>query len=294
MPRRDVIALLEAPVAGLDFLLEHVRHALEVWPRAQQWGVSWELFLDAVLPYSVLNEKRDTHFRWRPRFAALFGPLVAEAGSPTAAMHALVDALPQAAAGGVLAFVKPEDQVFSTGQPLTWHSSRSPEMLSPEQVVRFGGSCTGTGIVLVAAARSVGVPARLAGCSESVTRGDDHHWIEFWDGNATGPLGDSWHTKEGVSAGNEGGPWDEPSAPMLGCLQGVTPGDSLATIWASDWASDVHQPTLWAADSRAEMWARVGGINRCGSYCRAWGCGAGNAQRWSQAECGPQKVPEKL
>jgi transglutaminase-like putative cysteine protease len=43
------------------------------------------------------------------------------------------------------------------------------------QVVLHGGSCTGTGIVLVAAARSVGIPARLAGCPESVVRGDDHH-----------------------------------------------------------------------------------------------------------------------
>jgi transglutaminase-like putative cysteine protease len=106
----------------------------------------------------------------------------------------------------------------------------------------------------VAAARSVGIPARLAGCSESVVRGDgawwgagrepprlergaswvrlfphtsapptrastgcaDHHWAEFYDPLSPGPFGDFWHTREGSSAGNPDGPWDSPSGPMLG------------------------------------------------------------------------------
>lgn len=40
-------------------------------------------------------------------------------------------------------------------------------------------SCTGTGIVLVVALRSVGIPARLAGCSESVVRGALHRPFRF-------------------------------------------------------------------------------------------------------------------
>ena len=35
----------------------------------------------------------------------------------------------------------------------------------------------------------------------------------------TSPFEDGWHTKEGTSSGNEGGPWDSPSAPMNGCFK---------------------------------------------------------------------------
>ena len=64
---------------------------------------------------------------------------------------------------------------------------------------------------MAAVARSVGIPIRVAGCSQSILD-DDHHWTEFYDDkSASGPFGDSWHTKEGVSKGNEGGPWDAPS-----------------------------------------------------------------------------------
>ena len=33
---------------------------------------------------------------------------------------------------------------------------------------------------MAAAARSVGIPIRIAGCSQSI-QGDDHHWTEFYD-----------------------------------------------------------------------------------------------------------------
>ena len=57
--------------------------------------------------------------------------------------------------------------------------------------------------IQVLAARSIGIPARLAGCSQSITD-DDHHWAEFWDADTTnaGPFGDNWHTREGTSKGN--------------------------------------------------------------------------------------------
>ena len=51
-----------------------------------------------------------------------------------------------------------------------------------------------------AAARSVGIPARIAGCSQSIPN-DDHHWVEYYDASAPGPFGSPWHTKEGTSAG---------------------------------------------------------------------------------------------
>ena len=73
------------------------------------------------------------------------------------------------------------------GDYITWHSSSSPGILSPQQVGLFGGSCTGTGILMVLAARAVGLPARLTGCSQSIAD-DDHHWVEFWVDESSGPF----------------------------------------------------------------------------------------------------------
>jgi hypothetical protein len=140
--------------------------------------------------------------------------------------------------------------------------------------------------VLVAAARAVGIPPRLAGCSQSIPD-DDHHWGEYFDPSAPGPFGDSWHTKEGVSYGNAGGPWDSPSGPMDGCLAYLQPNSTLNTIWAASFGSDVAVPTLWANSSWTAAWARIGGVNRCGVYCTAWGCSTNNTVHWTQEECGP-------
>jgi hypothetical protein len=290
MPRRDMFLLERDTFHFIDFLLEHLRHALMVWPFSSSLGTPWPVFLDAVLPYGILDEKRDLWWRWRPRFQQIFGPLVAGAKNMTEAMHILADAIPLAETNGALFLAGAGGaQTPSPGIPITWHSSVSPAFISPQQVASWGGSCTGTGIVLVAAARSVGIPARLAGCSESVVRGDDHHWSEWYDSvTSPGPFGDFWHTKEGESAGNTGGPWDSPSGPMLGCLQGVVPGSSVDTLWAASWGSQTYLPALWSNNSWAQANSFVGGVNRCGAYCTAWGCGANNSIHYTQGECGPQ------
>merc|ERR1711871_562578 len=137
---------------------------------------------------------------------------------------------------------------------------------------------------MVVAMRSVGLPTRIAGCSNEFKDGswvnDDHHWVEFYSpndasaaaaGTPNGPFSDGWHTKEGTSKGNAGGPWDAASGPMNGCLQGVVVGDDQATLWASKWSSDPFLPTMWHSGAQAEREAFVGGVNRCGAYCSAWG-----------------------
>ena len=192
-----------------------------------------------------------------------------------------------------------------TGSPFTWKSSTAPAYLSPHQVAETGASCTGTALVLLAAYRSVGIPARVAGCSNEYKNGawvdDDHHWVEYWDATVAGPFtpagGDddadatSWHTKEGTSKGNAGGPWDSPSSSMSGCLAKMVPGDNMATLWASSWSSSTFFPTMWHNDSWALSTGFVGGYNACGRYCSAWGCGNGSSMDqvnyYTQEECGP-------
>ena len=173
------------------------------------------------------------------------------------------------------------------GSVVRWQSETSPMRLSPSQVIHLGGgSCTGTAVVLAAAARSVGIAARVTGCSQSII-GDDHHWVEFYDPQAPqSPLGGPWHTKEGTSAGNEGGPWDAPSGPMNRCLSKLIPKDParLNTIWASQWSSPAFLPFQWQLPTHAKL-GFVGGLNRCGAYCQAWGCGANQTDRWTQDQC---------
>lgn len=325
MPRRDALLLANQPYLMVDFLCEHIRYALATLPWSSALGLSdWGIFADYVLPYGILTEKRDLWFRWRPRFSQALAPLVAGAPNITAAAQAIVAAMPLLQAQGVLAFtsqptpgmmgaavagsgrglraagggngavstsaaVSASSEAFVAGNPVTWHSGTAPGFQSPQQVVQLGGSCTGTGIILVAAARSVGIPARLEGCSESVVRGDDHHWAGFYEPlrPTSGPFGDGWHTREGSSAGNPDGPWDAPSGPMLGCLQGVVPGSSLDTLWATAWSAPAFLPTLWANDTWAQTWSRVAGVNRCGAYCTAWGCGVNNTMHYDQTQCGP-------
>ena len=179
MPRRDLIQLFANPLDWSDFLIEHVRFALYAYHTfSRGLGVVWSDFLDSVLPYATLNEKRDVAFRWRPRFYNALMPLLqqpaANVTSVLAAYRIVVAALPSVQLSGTYG-LGPANQSYVPGLPITWHSESSPARLSVQDTVNFGASCTGTGITQVHAARAVGLPVRLAGCTESVVRGDDHH-----------------------------------------------------------------------------------------------------------------------
>jgi len=287
MPRSDLILLFTKSHDFVEFMFEHIRLSLQTRAFGLQLGVTWDDFIDYVLPYAIINEKRDLKFRWRQRFMQIFFSSTEKSTTLTQAVQTLVNLVPKAQPLGLFSLSDSQHFQPVPGPPITWVSESSPGYMSPQQVAQHGGSCTGTGIVLVAACRSVGVPARLAGCSESIVRGDDHHWIEFLDYKDAGPFGDFWHTKEGVSLGNEGGPWDQPSPPMVGCLNGVVPHSQLDTIWATKWSSSVNLPTLWSNSSWFETWSRVGGENRCGRYCTSWGCGVNQSQHWDQRQCAP-------
>jgi len=74
MPLRDIELLFGGQYfETLDWLMEHVRLALLT---RSSWGaakaIPWDVFLEHVLPYAALDEKRDVAWRWRPRFYELF------------------------------------------------------------------------------------------------------------------------------------------------------------------------------------------------------------------------------
>lgn len=96
----------------IDFLLEsHIRYALEtrygsesLFTKNVLSKIPMDVFLDYVLPYSFLNEKRDmSNFRWRPVFMeVLWGAIETEnPQNITAAMRIVARVIPQLALQGV-------------------------------------------------------------------------------------------------------------------------------------------------------------------------------------------------
>lgn len=143
-------------------------------------------------------------FRWRPRFYQLLYANASSQASLYDAAVAIADLMPRLEASGVLALatsIGSSSSDMSVGPWVKWQSESSPALLSPQQVVQWGGSCTGTALTMLAAYRSVGIPARIAGCSNEYINGEwanvDHHWVEFWDSTLPGPFDDEpqWHTK---------------------------------------------------------------------------------------------------
>jgi hypothetical protein len=165
--RKGMIFLVEnMPAADLetlkaDYLLKNVHQAYRAWE-----GVAWkkqvpeEVFLNDVLPYSVINERRDD---WRKDFYDRFHPLVKDAKSPGEAAVILNK--------NVFKLVNVK---YSTGR-------KKPDQ-SPYESMETGlASCSGLTVILVDACRSVGVPARFVGTPLWTNKSGNHSWAEVWD-----------------------------------------------------------------------------------------------------------------
>ena len=165
--RKGMIFLVEnMPAADLgtlkaDYLLQNVHQAYRAWE-----GAAWkkevpeEVFLNDVLPYSVINERRDD---WRKDFYDRFHPLVKDARSPGEAAVILNK--------NVFKIVNVK---YSTGR-------KKPDQ-SPYESMETGlASCSGLTVILVDACRSVGVPARFVGTPLWTNKSGNHSWAEVWD-----------------------------------------------------------------------------------------------------------------
>lgn len=155
MPKCDLQNL------SAKFLLDNVNYAYKAYEEAA-WRdqVPKDIFLNNVLPYAVVNERRDD---WRRDFYERFKPLVAEAESPGQAAVILNQSIYEMV-----------DVHFSRKRP---KADQSPY----ESVEAGMASCTGLSILLVDACRAVGVPARLAGTPLWVDNSGNHSWVEVWD-----------------------------------------------------------------------------------------------------------------
>jgi predicted peptidase len=155
MPDADLTSL------KAEFLLTNVDLAYKA-RKDVPWGkdVPEELFLNDVLPYANVDEKRDA---WRKEFYELCLPLVKDCKTPTEAVQKL------------------NAELFKKLK-LGYSTQRKAANQSPKESIESGkASCTGLSIVLSDAARAVCIPARLVGTPLWVDKRGNHTWVEIWD-----------------------------------------------------------------------------------------------------------------
>ena len=204
-----------------ELLTENLRLALAArdrFPWAQ--GVTEELFLNDVLPYAVLDEKRES---WRPMILELTAPLVAECKTAAEAVQAINRDL--------------YDKIkvhYNTGR-------KRPNACATESIAQGRATCTGLTILFVEACRSVGIPARAAGVFLWHDDRGNHTWPEVWvDGRWQFTGADEFDPK-GLNRG-----WFVADAAR------ATSGDAKHGVWASSWAtSETSFPLAWAPKNTA-------------------------------------------
>lgn len=213
MPDRDLQSLTA------EYLVSNVRYAYKAWSEVP-WSdqVPHEIFLENVLPFSNVDERRDD---WRADFYRRFMPLIAECETPAEAAILLNKTIFQEL--GV---------IYSTERPKACQS--------PYETIEAGmASCTGLSILLVNACRAVGVPARFVGIPLWADRSGNHSWVEIWDGEwhytgAAEPRGDE------LNAG-----W------FTGKARTSDPNHPLHSIYAVSFErTDSFFPLVWARDVR--------------------------------------------
>jgi predicted peptidase len=144
-----------------DFLLTNCELAYKA-RKEVPWGadVPEDVFLNDVLPYANVDEKRDA---WRKEFYDLCMPMIKGCKTPTEATARLNAEL-----------FKKLNVKYST--------ARKAANQSPKESIEGGtASCTGLSIVLSDACRAVAVPARLVGTPLWANKSGNHTWVEIWD-----------------------------------------------------------------------------------------------------------------
>ena len=145
-----------------DYLITNSQYAFKAKNRFK-WGkaVPDEIFLNYVLPYASLNERRDD---WRKDFFYKFSPLVKDATSAYEATATL------------------NNEIFEM-VGVQYSTKRPKADQSPYESIEAGlASCTGLSFLLIDACRSVGIPARFVGTPMWYNDSGNHSWVEIWDG----------------------------------------------------------------------------------------------------------------
>ncbi len=240
--------LPETQQVALDFLLENMTDAdretltpeflaehIEVATLARKtfpWGkdVPDAIFLNDVLPYASLDERRDA---WRKTFFERFSKTVE--GCQTAGEAA----------------IKLNTSLYDD---LNVHYSRgrSKACMSPlESIAENKASCSGLSILLVSACRAVGIPARIVGTPVWVDGGGNHTWVEIWDG--------AWHSIGASESKALNRTW------FAGAASRQIADNPRHAIYAASFRkTDLHFPLVWAPTNTT-----VSAINVTTNYASA-------------------------
>jgi poly(3-hydroxybutyrate) depolymerase len=159
MPPRDLKSL------KADFLLSEIElahAALENAPWKDK--IPKEIFLNNILPYVNINERRDA---WRKDFRDRFAMLIAGAKTPSQAAAML-------------------NQKLFPMVKVKYSTQRAKADQSPYESMQSGlASCTGLSVLLIDACRSLAIPARFVGTPLWSDNSGNHSWVEVWD--------EGWH-----------------------------------------------------------------------------------------------------
>ncbi|MBU6173865.1 MAG: polyhydroxyalkanoate depolymerase, partial [Planctomycetes bacterium] len=154
MPVRDLQSM------KAEFLLTEIRIAHQTLEEVP-WGkqIPKEIFLNNVLPYASINERRDA---WRQDFRERFAPLVAGAKTPDQAAAML-------------------NQKLFAMMNVKYSTKRAKADQSPYESLQSGlASCTGLSVLLIDACRAQGIPARFVGTPLWSDKSGNHSWVEVW------------------------------------------------------------------------------------------------------------------
>ena len=169
-----------------------------------------EIFLDYVLPYSVIREDRDD---WRAEFRTRFAPIVAGSTNAYEAAVAL-------------------DRKIWDMIDVHYNTGRDQARQAPRHSMRIHmASCTGISIILIDACRALGIPARLVGCNWTTIAGN-HSWVEVWSRGG-------WHVLASGEKESENDIW------FLDYAEKADASRPDRCIYASRWSPSPEGTLFW-------------------------------------------------
>lgn len=214
MPKEDLQTLQG------EFLIKNIRTALQArsdnaWSRK----IPFDVFLNDVLPYASVNEKRED---WRTDFYKRFKGLVKNCQTSGEAAQEL------------------NRQIFQILQ-VKYSTQRKKPDQSPSESMESGlASCTGLSVILTDACRSVGVPARVVGTPLWVNKRGNHTWVEVWDEGHWKFTGACEYNSSGLNRG-----W------FAGIASQADSDQMIHRIYATSFKkTDQHFPMVWKRQSK--------------------------------------------
>lgn len=181
MPERDLKNL------SSEYILTNIEYAYKVIDSVK-WKdeIPKEIFLNYILPYSNINERRDN---WRKDFYNRFFSMVKNSKTISEAV------------------LKLNKEIWDLVN--VHYSTKRPKAdQSPYESIDAGiASCTGLSILLIDVCRAVGIPARFVGVPLWKDQSGNHSWVEIWDNGwhfigaaEESPLDETWFGERALTS----------------------------------------------------------------------------------------------